>query len=89
MKIKDGMLVTQVGEEFVAVPTGTAAESFHGIIRLNETAADIYHGIEDGKTVQEITAELIEKYDGVDAEKAEKSINNVIEKLTEKGILEA
>jgi len=79
-------VLTQVGDEFAAVPTGAAAAKFRGIIRLNETAADIYRGIEAGKSVREIAEALVEKYDGVDIEAAEKSACTVIGELKSTGL---
>ena len=41
MKINDGMILTKLDDEFVAVSTGEV-KSFHGIVKMNKTGADIY-----------------------------------------------
>ena len=39
MKLIEGLVVMETAGETIAVPTGAAAERFHGVVRLNETAA--------------------------------------------------
>jgi len=87
MKFKNGMVLTQVGKDFVDIPTGDAAESFCGILRLNCTAVDIWHGIEAENTVEQIAAVLVEKYSGVTIDHALSSINRFISSLYEIGIM--
>ena len=42
MRLKEGFILHEVGEEHMAVATGEAAKAFNGIIRNNETAAYIF-----------------------------------------------
>ncbi len=88
MKIIEKMVLSEVAGEIVAVPSGKAAEVFHGIIRLNETSRDIWIGIEEGKSADEIAADLVEKYDGVDLENAERSVLRLIGQIEEAGLFE-
>jgi len=37
MKLKDGIIVEKVGNEYIAVATGELSRDFHGIIRGNVT----------------------------------------------------
>jgi len=88
MKIKPGFVTRKVMDETVAVPTGEAAKSFHGMIKLNDTAAFIWSAIEEGLDEQGIADKLVAEYEGITAEKALADVNATIAKLREAGILE-
>lgn len=47
MKIKKGFVIQQVGGQWVAVATGSAAVEFSGIVKLNDTAAIAWKGVEE------------------------------------------
>lgn len=88
MKIKkDFIKVTAIGDTSVVVPVGEESEKTHRVIELNETAAQIYDGIEKGLDEQTIAAELAVEY-GITAEKAAQDVKSVIEKLTAAGVVE-
>ena len=57
-------------------------------MRLNETGRDIWQGLADGLSETEIADKLIELYNGVDKEKAQKAVKSVVDKLKEEGLLE-
>ena len=59
MKIKEGFILRKVAGKYVVVATGEASKSFHGMVKLNETAKNIWQGVSEGKTVDEITDELV------------------------------
>ena len=84
MKIKEGFVKKPIMDEIVVVPTGAASEKFEGLIKLNETASFIWDEVEAGKTVDEIVAEMTERYD-VDQDIAKADLLEVIEQMKEKG----
>ena len=43
MKIKDGFVLEKVGGEYLAVAVGELADSFNGMVRLNETGAFLWN----------------------------------------------
>ena len=88
MKIKDGFVLTEIGESCVAVATGAAAESFHGVVRLNDTAAFIWRGLSDGLSEEEIAARMLAEYEGIDLEKTKKAVRSIVERLESDGFLE-
>lgn len=88
MKIKETMILTEVGGETLAVPVGEAAKVFQGVIRLNETAVFIWHGIEAGCMPEEIAHSLVENYDGVEESEALRAVNGIIEQIRTAGVLE-
>lgn len=86
MKINDGMILTKLDDEFVAVSTGEV-KSFHGIVKMNKTGADIWNFVEEGLNESQIAEKLVEKYDGVDYDTALENTRYVLSTLREKGIL--
>ena len=87
MKLKSGWKLTELSGEYVAVPTKESAESFCGIVRLNETGKDIWQGLESGLSEHQIAEKLMELYDGVDMQGAQNAVRKIIDKLKSEGLL--
>lgn len=88
MKIKEGFVLTSVADDYIAVPTGATAESFKGIIRLNDTGAVIFRGLQEGLDESQIVKRITDQYDNVDLERARSAVDDIVNKLRESGILE-
>lgn len=88
MKLKKEITITEIADEFVAVPLGEAAEAFKGVIRLNKTGKEIMEGLIEGKSEDLIVESLLQKYEGVDAESAFKYVGEITAKLEDAGLLE-
>ena len=58
MKIKDGFVLEKVGGEYLAVAVGELADSFNGMVRLNETGAFLWNLLTEAEYTRE---ELSEK----------------------------
>ena len=86
MKIKQGMVLCEVAGSFVAVPTGEALSDFSGVVHLNKTGRDIWNGVANGLSAEEIAAKLVEDYDGVTFEEAKKCTDEIIAKLLSEGL---
>ncbi len=63
MKIKPGFMLRQLGENYVVVALGPAAEEFKGIIRLNPAGAFLWKRLGDGASEDELVAALLGEYD--------------------------
>lgn len=85
MKIKEGYVMRRMGDTAVVVAVGEASKNFHGMIKLNKTAADIWSYLADGKTAREAALLLTEKYD-VDVDTAQKSVDALIAQMRENDI---
>ena len=48
MKIKEGFVLRDIGNQTVVVATGEASQDFYGMIKLNQTGKIIWEGISDG-----------------------------------------
>ena len=64
------------------VPVGKAAQSFHGLVKANETAGFIVECLQSETTEEEIVDRMMEEYD-VDRERAAAGVRKVVEKLKE------
>ncbi len=88
MKIKDGFVIREVMGSHVVIALGDASRDFHGMLKLNETAARIWGYISEGKTKDEMLSCMLECYD-VDKEKLRLDIESSIKFLENKGFIEA
>ena len=87
MKLKNNFTLTGLAGEYVAVPLG-GGDSFHGIVKLNESGAEVFRGLSEGLDQTEIARRLMQKYPGLDAATADKAVNVVIEQLKKSGLLD-
>ena len=86
MKIKDGYIKVESYDGFVVTPVGEESKDNKIMITLNGTASEIWDMLIDGKTADEITAALSEKY-GITKEKAQDGVDKIIDSLEKEGIL--
>ena len=64
MKLSDEFLLTPMGERYVLVPVGRAADRFHGVVKLNETAAFIVRQLQTETDTARIVDALAAEYNG-------------------------
>ena len=87
MKLKHTYVLTEIGKDTIAVPVGENAETSRRVVRLNKTATEIWRGIEQKKSLEEIADGLAQKYEGVDQASALEYVKNTINKLIGEGIV--
>lgn len=87
MRIKEGFVMRAVADQAVAVATGEASKSFHGMIKLNSTGSKIWRGIEAGDNETAIADSLANEY-GIDANQALADVTTFIARMREIGIVE-
>lgn len=87
MKIKQGFVMRDVAGQAVAIATGEASKSFHGMVKLNDTGAVIWNGIERGLDEAEIAEQLAAGYD-VEADQALKDVESFIARMRDAGLVE-
>lgn len=86
MKIKDGYIKVESYNGFVVTPVGEESVKNKIMLTLNGTASEIWDMLKDGKSADEITAALSEKYD-ITKEKAQNGVDKIIDSLKKEGIL--
>lgn len=88
MKLKEGLIITQCGDEYIAVAAGEAGKAFSGMIKMNKTAGFIANQLSLGETdLQSIVNAMLEKYD-VDESTARESAEKVISIFEKQGLIE-
>lgn len=87
MHIKQGFVMREVAGQHVAIATGEASKTFHGMVKLNATGAFIWQGIEKGRDADAIAQGLAATY-GVDPAKAAADVDAFISRMAEQGFLE-
>lgn len=80
MKLKNGVIFTQVAEETIVVTVGEAAEVFRGMIKLNSTGAFIAQRMLQETTAEELAAALRQEYE-VDEKTAKEAVAAIVEKF--------
>lgn len=88
MKIKDGFILEKVGNSYLAVAVGERAESFSGIVRMNESGAYFWNLIKDEDTSAEAVLEAALKEYDAPRDVLSADISDFEEKLRSAGIIE-
>lgn len=87
MRIKDSFEIVEIGDDYMAIPTGDLMEEFGGTVVLNEVSAFLLNHMKKDITQEELVNILIEEYE-VNKETAAKDISNIVAKFAEIGLLE-
>ena len=88
MKIKYGFIVKELAGQYVVVALGQASKIFNGIIKLNDSAKFIWDKLAVGAEKEDVVNALLEEYEGVDRETAERDFDNFVNELKGANILE-
>ena len=87
MKIKDGFVLRNVVDEFIVMPTGSNIAKFEGAVALNEVSAFIYKQLKNPMSREDLLIAVLNEYD-VDEATAAADLDELLEKLSDMGILE-
>ena len=87
MKLKTGVIVTKMDDQYVAVTAGEAGKVFNGMIKMNGTAAFIVEKLQNEITLDEIVAALCAEYE-VDEDVAKANVEKTVAALEKARILE-
>ena len=87
MKLNYNFTLTGLAGEYVAVPLD-GGDEFHGIVKLNESGAEVFRGLSEGQDPKQVARRLMEKYPGLDAATADKAVGVVIDQLKAAGLID-
>jgi len=87
MTIKKGFVLRPTLGYTVVVATGELAKSFGGMIKLNETGADIWRWIDEGLTKEELISRYVATYQ-VSEDVAVRDYDAVVSQMMEAGVFE-
>lgn len=86
MKIKDGFIVREILDSYMAVPVGERTREVHGVIALNETGAFLWRMLEKDTSEDKLIASMVKEYE-ITEETAKDDIKEYLSFLREKGWL--
>ncbi|MBQ9965590.1 MAG: PqqD family protein [Clostridia bacterium] len=87
MKIKEGFIKSNLGDECVVVPVGAQTVDFRGLITLNETGEFIWEILQNESEISDIVSAMTKEYD-IDEATAKADAEEFVKILSEKGFLE-
>lgn len=87
MKLKDGFLLHQTGEETLVVASGPAASVFNGLIRNNATAGFIFAQLQHPTTEEAIVDAMEARFDAP-REQIAADVHRLVERLRAEGFLD-
>lgn len=85
MKLKYAFETMELDDHIVAVPVGEGAKEFRGVVKLNESAAEIFNLFREETTEEKVVTELQKKHD--DEPNLPVFVHEVVEYLAHEGIL--
>lgn len=86
MIVNPNFEITEIADEFIAVPVGSEIVAFNGIVALSEPAAYLLKQMKEPRSLEELVVLITEEYD-VDKYTAEKDVKDIVEKLLEMGLV--
>lgn len=87
MRIKKGFVMQKIAGKTVVVSTGELSREFHGMIELNETAAFIWQGVVEGKSIDVIASDFAQEF-AIPLEKATDDVTALVAKMKANGVVE-
>ena len=86
MKLKCKFVINNVAGEDIAVPVGKEGV-FRGYIRLNKSGKEIFEILKNDTDREKVLNEMMKKYPDAPKEEIAESVDDIIGKLTEAGLL--
>lgn len=77
MKIKKDFALTDIGGEYMVMPTGENVKKFGGAVVLNEVAAFIYKQMEHEISKEDLLEQILDQYE-IDQETAERDLGKIL-----------
>jgi hypothetical protein len=87
MKLKKGFITHTIQGTQVMVAAGSAASTFSGLVRSNETAAFIVDCLKSETTKDDIVKKLTDTYE-VDSTTAQNDVGTILSQLEQIGAIE-
>lgn len=86
IKTNPNVIRRNVAGEDILIPIGDSALEHNGLFVLTPTGAEIWDALVEGKSLEEIVANMAEEY-GIDTETIRKDMLGLIEKLAQLGLV--
>ena len=86
MKIKDGLMLCPVGDDYVVLAGGDADMQIRGLTTINETGAFIWEALQQETDVHSVVDAMLREYE-IDRATAETDVTAFCEMLRSNGFL--
>ena len=84
MKLNEDFLIHDTGHGEMLIPVGEKTKTFHGVIKLNETGAEIVHLLEnDDLSLDALLNHFYEEYPDENKELIQEAVTAFVDKLKE------
>lgn len=87
MKRKADYIMRNIGGENLLVPLGAQVMRLNGVIALNDTAVCLWELLEDERSLDELIATVMKRFDVAD-EDARSDVQDFVEEISQLGLLE-
>lgn len=87
MRLKYQFETMELEDQTIAVPVGEKANEFHGVVKLNETSAQLFQLLQSETTEEKVVDTMADMYN-VSRTAITADVKKFIDELTEKGLLE-
>ena len=87
MKLKEGVIIQDLGGKFVAVDASSSKDRFNGVVNMNKTAAFVMCLLKQEVTMDDVITAMTKKYD-VTEQVAEENAMRFISQIKKAGLLE-
>lgn len=87
MVIKPCFEIVEVADEYFAIPVGSEAVSFNGVVALNEATAYLLTNMKQDISEAGLVDLLLQRYN-VDKDVAEVDVSGLVKKLNDIGLVE-
>lgn len=81
MKLKDNYITHKTFDETILLATGKEAENFHGIVKLNDTAALIVEALKKDTSIEEILNKLVNEFPNIYKETLKTDLEEILSQL--------
>ena len=84
MKLNENFLIHQTDNGEILIPVGEETKRFHGVVKLNETGAEIVHLLEDNDlSLDELLNHFYNEYPSSNKEEIKEGVTSFVNKLRE------
>jgi len=86
MKLKYEFEMLELDDHIVAVIVDDSPEGFHGIIKLNDSAAEIFNLLQNENTEEDIVKQLMKKHHNTEDE-LKSFVHDLVRTLSSEGVI--
>lgn len=81
LKTKKGFIIRSMGDEYIILAVGEAANDYKNMIRTNETGAFYWNELEKGIEMDELIRRTMERFEDLDPETAEHDVHEFLDAI--------